>query len=206
VEWLPQPERFRWVFVDFQDVRMCQRERLLRYLLQSMELSIPSPCDLPNFLDVVSQELHTPTVILLDEISAALNSAELDQSFWGSLRSLGTNLTDGRLAFILTGHGLPAQLAFEQGKPSPFFNIFGHTLKLGPLTEVEAEALIASSPLPFAPVDREWIMLQSGRWPCLLQLLCHVRLITLAEADQSDAWKREGLQQMAPYWYLLGQT
>lgn len=204
--WLPQPEQHRWVFVDFQDARMCNRDRLLRYLLLGLDMPAPEPCGLNDFLDIVSQGLQTPTVILMDEINAALESSELDQQFWGSLRSLGSNLTSGKLAFILTSHELPSQLAYERGKPSPFFNIFGHTFKLGPFTEAEAQELIASSPHPFPSADIEWMLLQSGRWPCLLQILCHARLTGLEEGDNSDTWKREGLRQMAPYWYLLGDT
>ncbi len=100
-DWLPQPERYRWIFVDFQDARMCRRERLLSYLLTRLDLVVPEPCDLENFLDVVSQYLKTPTIILMDEIGAGLASPELDQQFWGSLRSLGSNLTGGKLAFVL---------------------------------------------------------------------------------------------------------
>ena len=204
--WLPQPDQYRWIFVDFQDARMSIRERLLRYLLVNMEIPVPEPCDLTNFLDAVSQGLNKPTIILLDEISAALDSPELDQQFWGSLRSLGTNLTNGKLAFVLTSAELPAHLAYERGKPSPFFNIFGHTFKLGPLTESEARELIDSSPRPFDPLDIEWMLLESGYWPCLLQILCHARLASLEDGDTGDAWKREGLRQMAPYWYLMSNS
>jgi len=27
-DWLPNPQGYRWIFVDFQDARMAQRERL----------------------------------------------------------------------------------------------------------------------------------------------------------------------------------
>lgn len=204
--WLPQPDQYRWVFVDFQDARMCIRERLLRYLLSQLDIPIPEPCDLTNFLDAVSQYLDKPAIILLDEISAALDSPEFDQQFWGSLRSLSSNLSGGKLAFVLTSPELPALLADERGKPSPFFNIFGHTFKLGPLTEPEARELVASSPHPFAPAEVDWILLQSGCWPCLLQILCHARLSGLVDGDTGESWKREGLRQMAPYWYLLGNS
>jgi hypothetical protein len=204
--WLSNPDQYRWIFVDFQDARMGVRERLLRYLLVHLEIAAPEPCDLTNFLDAVSQELTTPTIILLDEISAALDAPELDQQFWGSLRSLGTNLTGGKLAFVLTATELPAHLAYERGKPSPFFNIFGHTFKLGPLTEPEALELIGSSPHPFDAPDVEWILLESGRWPCLLQILCHARLTSLQDGETGDGWKREGRRQMAPYWYLIGNS
>jgi hypothetical protein len=202
-DWLPDPAGYCWIFVDFQDVRMCQRERLLRYLLAQMKLPAPELCDLESFLDVVSERLNQPTIILLDEIQAALASPELDQQFWGSLRSLGSNLTDGNLAFLLTSHEFPAQLAGDYGKPSPFFNIFGHTFTLGPLTEVEAQALIASSPRPFDPADANWILAQSGGWPFFLQILCHARLVALEDQEEDERWKREAMRQMAPYWSLL---
>jgi hypothetical protein len=193
-----------WVFVDFQDARMQHRERLLRYLLISMGLPSPERCDLESFMDMVSLKLERPTIILMDEISAGLASPELDPSFWGSLRSLGSNLSGGNLAFALTSHEAPARLAQEYGKPSPFFNIFGHTFNLGPLTETEARELIASSPRPFTAADNNWILAQSGCWPFLLQILCHARLTALEYDETGDGWKKEGMRQMAPYWYLLG--
>ncbi|MCX6048954.1 MAG: ATP-binding protein, partial [Chloroflexi bacterium] len=202
-DWLPQPEQFRWVYVDFQDARMCHLERLLRYVLTTLDLPVPTPCDLSNFLDVMIEHLHTPTVILLDEIGAALAAPELDLPFWWSLRSLSTNLTEGKLAFLLAAHAMPMQLAQEQGKPSPFFNIFGHVLKIGPLSDAAAHALIASSPKPFDPLDVAWIIEQSQRWPCLLQILCDARLMALEEGLLGETWKVAALEQMEPYRYLL---
>lgn len=146
-DWLLQPERYRWVFVDFRDARMGHRESLLRHMLAGLEIPSPEPCDLERFMDEVSQHLVTPAIILMDDISAALSSPELDRGFWNSLRSLGSNYTRGNLAFLLTAPEPPAHLAQGQGKPSPFFNIFGHTFTLGPLEEDEARELIASSPL-----------------------------------------------------------
>jgi hypothetical protein len=105
----------------------------------------------------------------MDEIGAGLASPELDQQFWWSLRSLGSNYTNGKLGFVLTAQATPALLAHEYGKPSPFFNIFGHTLKLGPLSEPEARELLASSPRPFTPADVEGVE-QSGCWPYFYRL------------------------------------
>jgi hypothetical protein len=204
--WLSQPERYQWVFVDFQDARMGDRERLLRYLLTSMDMPLPDVCDLTSFIDIVSQNLKNPTLILMDEIGAGMASPELDQQFWWSLRSLGSNFTSGRLGFLLTAHKAPEMLAYEYDKPSPFFNIFGHTLKLGPLSEEDARELVASSPILFEPVDVEWILIQSGQWPALLQILCHTRLSALEENQSGDAWREEGLRRMAPFRYLLEST
>jgi hypothetical protein len=204
--WLSQPERYRWVFVDFQDARMGERARLLRYLLTSLNMPVPDVCDLTSFIDIVSQHLQRPTLVLMDEIGAGLASPELDQQFWWSLRSLGSNFTQGRLGFLLTAHKAPDILAHALDKPSPFFNIFGHTVKLGPLSEGEARELVSSSPVLFDPVDTEWILVQSGRWPALLQILCHTRLTTLEERQTGDAWREEGLRRMAPFRYLLEST
>lgn len=205
VEWLLQPERYRWVYVDFQDARMGQQERLLRHILTGLDLPVPTPCDLSNFLDVMSQQVTTPTLILLDEIGAALAAPELDLPFWWSMRSLGSNLTGGNLAFLLAAHEMPSQLAQEQGKPSPFFNIFGHVLKLGPLEAAAAERLMDASPRPFSAADRAWLLAQSGGWPFLLQLLCDTCLTALEEGTPVAEWQAEGLARLEPYSSLLVQ-
>ncbi|MCB0171525.1 MAG: ATP-binding protein [Anaerolineae bacterium] len=202
-DWLSRPEQYRWVFVDFQDARMCRRERLLSYLLAGLELPTGDQNTLESFMDIVSLNLKTPTIIMMDEIGAALTSPELDLQFWGSLRSLVSNSTGGNLAFLLTAHESPALLAYQEGKPSPFFNIFGHTFKLGPFTEDEARSLIAGSPRPFDEADIQWILNQSGCWPYLLQILCHARLSALEDGETDDTWQREGMRQMSPYWYLF---
>jgi hypothetical protein len=197
-DWLRQPNRYRWIFVDFQDARMCNREGLLRYLLEEMGMPMPNHCDLIAFMNVVSQHLHMPTVILMDEIGAALEAPELDLRFWWSLRSLGSNQTGGMLGFMLAAHQPPDQVAHAYGKPSPFFNIF-QRLDLGPLTEAEALELIASSPRPFETSDSAWIRDQSGRWPALLQILCHTLLTALEDGETGSAWREEGLRQIAPH-------
>lgn len=202
-DWLPQPEHFQWVIVDFQDARMGRQESLLRYLLSGLNLPVPNPCNLTNFLDTVSRHLQTPSMILMDEIGAGLASPELDQQFWWSLRALGSNYTEGKLGFLLTAHQTPALLAKEHGKPSPFFNIFGHTLQLGPFSEAAARQLLAGSPRPFSQADVEWILAHSGRWPVLLQILGDTRLAALEASQTGDTWRAEGLQRIAPLRYLL---
>ncbi len=131
-DWLPHPENYKWIFVDFQDQRMANRERLLSYILESLGIKVPNPCNLDYFMDLVSENLHNPTVILLDEIGVGLQRCpELDDGFWECLRSLATNSTDGNLAFVLATHSSPVELAHNTGHSSPFFNIFGYTATFG---------------------------------------------------------------------------
>lgn len=195
-DWLPTP--VRWAFVDFQDARMGQRERLLAHILAKLHLPQRPRCTLDSFMDTISQYLHTPAVILMDEISAGLAAPELDETFWWSLRSLVSHYANGQLAFAIAAHAAPDQLAADAGKPSPFFNIF-QSLLLGPFPLTEAHALIASSPIPFSAEDEEWLVAQSERWPCLLQLLCQTRLIALENGDTDVRWHAEALQQIAPF-------
>lgn len=204
-DWLPANGRYRWIFVDFQDPRLGGSDGLLRYLLLQLGLPVPPTCTLDYFLDVVSDSLNRPTVILFDEIEVALQRyPELDDTFWEGLRSLATNQVGGNLAFVLAGSESPEQLASHRGFGSPFFNIFGYTATLGPLSETEAQDLITSSPIPFAPEDVVWIVTESGRWPMLLQILCRERLLSLEDGDSGPSWRTDALQQMMPFKRGLG--
>jgi hypothetical protein len=196
--WLPDPSQYNWVFVDFQDHRLGELANLLPYLLEQMELPVPAVCDLDAFLDVVSQNLQRPTVILLDEMGVALQRyPELDDAFWESLRSLATNQVNGNLAFILASAEPPDQLAQHSGYGSPFFNIFGYMALLGPISEAAAAELIASAPQPIPPDDVAWILAESGRWPILLQILCRECLMAMEEGEAD--WRDEARQQLVPF-------
>ena len=163
-------------------------------------MQVPTPCDLDHFMDVVSHNLSSPTVILLDEIGVGLQRcSELDDTFWESLRSLATNQTRGNLAFILATPESPLELAQNTGHSSPFFNIFGYTAYLEALTEAEARELIASSPIPFSEADVEWILEKSKCWPLLLQIICRERLFSLEEEETDDSWQEEALRQIKPF-------
>lgn len=199
-QWLPNPTRYQWIFVDFQDTRFSSHTYLMRYLLSGMGLPTPTPCTLDAFLETVSEQLQRPTIILFDEIGVAMTRyTELDNPFWESLRSLATNQVDGQLAYVLSSHEPPNLLAQNQEMGSPFFNIFGYTAVLGPLSEEAARQLIASSPLPFPPEDVDWILAESGRWPMPLQILCRERLLALEEGATDQLWQQDGRQQAAPF-------
>jgi hypothetical protein len=202
-DWLSQPQIYTWIFVDLQDTRMQSREGLLKCILECLKMKVPTPCNLDNFMDLVSDNLHTPTVILLDEIGVGLQRCpELDDEFWEALRSLATNQTDGNLAFILATHESPIDLAHSSGHSSPFFNIFGYTSYLEEFTEQEAQELIASSPISFRDDDIGWIIQHSRSIPLLLQILCRERLFTL-EDEGDHNWREEAIEQIQPFIHSL---
>lgn len=198
--WLPDPAIYRWLFVDFQDARFGSAAYLLRYLLVEMGLPAPEACRLDDFLEAVSGQLQSPTIILFDEIGVAMERyPELDDAFWESLRSLATNQVGGNLAFVLSSHEAPEALARHRGWGSPFFNIFGYTAVLGPLSEPAARELIAASPLPVPDADADWMLAASGRWPMPLQILCRERLLALEDGETGDEWREDALRQAAPF-------
>lgn len=204
-DWLAEPERYKWIFVDFQNARFSSKDGLLRYLLTQLKMPVPTVCDIGNFSDVVSSHLILPTILLLDEISVALQRhPEFDNTFWESLRALATSDDiDGNLSFVLASSEAPHLLAQHNSIGSPFFNIFGYTATLGPFTDIEARDFIRSSPIPFSDADTEWILEKSGRWPMLLQILCRERLLVLEEGETSTTWQEEGMRQMAPFAHLI---
>jgi len=201
--WLPQPERVRWLFIDFQDVRMQRPELLLPYLLTELDLAVPQPCTLERFMEKMTiQPWSQPSVILLDELEAGLASPALDAAFWQSWRALINNPSiSGHLAFVAAVHE-PTLLASQPQKTSPFVNLF-NMVTIGPFDETEARQLIASSPQPFHEADVEWILTNSGGWPFLIQLLCDVRFEALTEGEAGNAWQVEGLRRITPFRYLL---
>lgn len=204
--WLADPKRYRWIFIDFQDPRLGTRNGLLKYLLTELNLPVGDSCELDDFLDVVSQHLAQPTIILLDEIGVALERyTELDDAFWEGLRSLATNQVGGQLGFVLSSHKAPQELAWQNDLGSPFFNIFGYTTTIGPLTETETEGLIANSPQPFAQSEVDWILKMSQRWPILLQILCREYLFALEEGEHDKGWREDALNQIEPFKYLLAK-
>ena len=203
-DWLFQAETYRWVFVDFRSPQLGTQSGLLSYILRSLGVSVPNPCNLDHFVEIMSRNLRQRTIILLDEIGVALERwDQLDDTFWDGLRALASTHANGNLAFVLATRDLPAKLARRNNRSSDFFSIFAYTAFLGPLTQTEAQTLIASSPAPFPTEDVDWILTQSQRWPLLIQILCRERYITLEEGNLGPAWREEGLRQLAPFEHLL---
>ncbi len=201
-DWLPEADRYRWIYIDFFDPRWHRRDNLLRYVLAELGLPAHEPCTLESFIETISNGLPQPTIIMLDELGAALEMAEYDGDFWRSMRALVTSVTRGALAFAIAALDDLQTLAAGFGKTSPFFNLFT-SVRLGPLTSDEARALIAVSPQTFAPDDSNWILIQSQGWPILVQLLCQARLAALEEEVGGEGWKADGLAQINRYRYLL---
>ncbi len=209
-DWLLHPQRYRWIYIDFQDQRFGKQTWFLGYLLEHLHLSWPASAQrdqwdtdfLADFLNIVSTNLRTPTLLLLDDMGIVLQRyPELDEAFWESLRSLAAHGVEGHLGFVVATQVPLEDLVRQSAFSSPFFNIFANVEELGPLTESEARELIASSPPPFPPEDIDWILEQSGCWPHRLQILCRECLLALECGKKSESWREEGLRQITQFPY-----
>ncbi|MFO7537983.1 MAG: hypothetical protein R6X32_07975, partial [Chloroflexota bacterium] len=116
-DWLPQPDQYRWIFVDFRNPQLSTRRGLLDYLLTCLGLPVVGNGRLDRFVESVSRELENPTIILLDEIDLALaRHDELDDTFWDGLRALASTLVNGKLAFVLSAGGRPQEVAHRHNR------------------------------------------------------------------------------------------
>jgi transcriptional regulator with XRE-family HTH domain len=185
-------QKYDWVFVDFDNVRMQQQERLLEYILGELKLDT-SDCDLINFTMRIEDDLKKPAVIVMDNIKSGLQAPELDNAFWNNMRYLGNHVE--KLGFCVASRDPLPQLAEESGKDSPISNVFEEVV-LGPLTEEEARTFLQKASLP--KKDAGWILQHSHCWPVLLQELCKRQLDKKATGD----WQKIGLAKVERYQYL----
>ena len=110
-------------------------------------------------------------VLLIDEFDALLTHPVLNKTeFYGGLRSLGSRCSG--FAMVLASRHSLELLNQETQKinphGSPYFNVFTE-LRLGPLPEVHANALINQAERRFGSLDRAFIAKASGLQPFLLQ-------------------------------------
>lgn len=194
--WTSRASQIRWVYVDFRNPNMGSTAYLLRYLLQRMGMPAPRSVTLDAFVATVSAQLHSPTIILFDEVGIARERYhELGRSFWDGLSSLAQTGTHQRLGYVLTAESSPEAPPFD----IRFFGINGYLAHLGPFEVDEARQLIASSPIPFPEEDAEWILETSNLWPLPLQILCHERLSALQSGEQGTEWRERACQHLDLY-------
>lgn len=196
-DWLQQT--CNWVMIDFKnDIRTQHLESLIHYLLKELHLFDSDIHMLSDFINTIGDNLHQPTIILIDNIEAGLKSPGLGQEFWYCLRYLGSNCANGQIGFLITSRQSLTQLeelSIQLNKPSPFFNLFIQ-LELGPLAEAEARELMEYTPQRFSEADIDWILEQSQCYPYPLQILCEVRLNTFKVGGD---WQKMGLERIKFY-------
>lgn len=189
--------RFSMIYIDFEMPRMQQLPGLQKFILSSLGIDGQGQCQLDRFVDILSEKIQTPTVLIMDNISAGMkaNSQKSDEFslgdvFWDSMRALVSTYTNGKLAFIVSAREETEALASKYHYSSSFFNIF-RSLRLGPLSNDAAVALVDKSPIPFSGNDKDWILRLCRGWPGLLQIACDRCLEAMQNKIPTEFWRAE---------------
>jgi hypothetical protein len=193
------PHDFQFAIINFHDPGMCEPDILVEEVLQQLELPKPESCDLRCFSQIL-RKLTKPTIIMMDEVGAGLDSENLTKEFWHNMRFLTGN--NAYLGYLVTAHEPLPKLAQDANKPSPFFNMFGAFLELEPFTLEEAREFLTYLPNNVPQKDKEWILEKSRNWPVLLQHLCDERLIALKDRQSETIWKTNALKRIDQYQHL----
>lgn len=207
--WLLRPIAPHWVLVDFADPGHRHTATLLSYILRQLGLSSEEECTPLKFSRLVRENLHHPTVILMDEFDKVFNSDdfELDKAFWDSLLALQRSPeVKGKLAFFIAAERHPKELAQLRGFTSFFFDYFrclNACKGLGPFSEVEtlefvngSLALSRNSRVAFTQADLDWIWRHSQGWPYRLQICGYYCWQARARGDSGDGWQASAAAEM----------
>ncbi len=181
----------KWVYIDFDDPRMLHLERLLRYILNELQLN-KDDCDLATFTDILEKQLEGGTIILMDNVE--IGFTQLDEIFWRHLRFLGNHLSHLGFCVSFTSKTEESKKFMD----SAFFNLFKE-INLGPLSKEEAIALIKSMPQSFTKSEIDWLLECTNGWPAVIQQLSEVRYNSNIQKNRSEnsglrEWQKTGLE------------
>ncbi len=198
---LPDLEKYQFIYINFRDIRFKSQTRFLQHIINHLNLgSFTLPEDetdaLALFCDILTDKLENSTIILLDNIEAALEYDFSATDFWDALRSLSTSMLDSHyLSFILTSTKNPQYFKCK-GNSSKFFNIFGDVIHLESFNETETKQLIALSPKKFKETDIKFILEHSQNKPLFLQILCYELYESICEGEMCNSWQHRALQKI----------
>jgi serine/threonine-protein kinase len=177
-EALDAPEGCRFAFVDFQQLRALEPDRLLSLVFDALRRQAGVTVEGSEDFDLLRRVgeafagAGARLVLLFDEFEAVTRNPAIGPAFYASLRSLANGLP---MAFACaSGRALKDLCASREISDSPFFNIFS-TAHVGLLDAADAAALVAGPSaargIPLAPLEAP-ILAMGGRYPFFLQIAC----------------------------------
>jgi class 3 adenylate cyclase len=177
-ESLEAPEGCRFAFVDFQQLRALEPDRLLSLVFDAlrrqagMTIEGDEDFDLMRRVGEAVAVAGARLVLLFDEFEAVTKNPAIGPEFYASLRSLTNGLP---VSFVCaSGRELKDLCASREISDSPFFNVFT-TMHVGLLANTDAAELIAGPSeargIPLAPLGAR-ILAMGGRYPFFLQMAC----------------------------------
>jgi hypothetical protein len=188
---------YRFVYLDFQDIRLSTTADFLRTILNRLGASADGIKDdhklnrnLIAFSEVIEamEQAGQRIVLCLDEFEGAFkHPQEFNDDFFDHLRSM---LNHRRLAFVTATQQTLQNLCLDGKLVSPFYNLFTVT-ELKEFTEEEAEQFVAVYHQKAAFTEDELKLISSylSLHPLKLQILCDL-IIQNRERQLAD-WALE---------------
>jgi len=193
-DYLDEPERTLFVFLDFQEERRPTIDKFIAAVFRHVENKLdgqylpPTHTDYEGMQQLMSDldALGYRLVLLLDEFDRVTRNSTFDAPFYAFLRALAGH---HNIAYITSsGRDLQTLCHTDEIAGSAFFNIFS-TLHVGSLQKREAMELIcqpsSDTPYPLEP-HAELILELGGLFPFFLQIACSTVFELLAEEGECN--------------------
>lgn len=195
-EYLPNPEEYLFLFVDFQEKGDMKVQDFFQMLSNQCTKALgerihsDADYDYDSFTQLIKDLEHQQmkTIMLFDEFEVVTKNPNFDMTFFAFLRSLANRYN---VAYVTSsGRNLQGLCHTKEIADSPFFNIFT-PLPLMPFSRPEALELIEkpSAACSFPLIDyADFILDIAGAFPLHLQIAC----CALVEYLQSGSKPDEG--------------
>lgn len=215
VDYLEEPERTLFLFLDFQEERRLSIDGFFRAVFRRLQEKLGDRCpalsETPDYEGMQAAVAQVERagyrlILMLDEFDRVTRSSSFDADFFAFLRSLAGH---HNIAYLTSsGRDLQQLCQTQEIADSPFFNIFS-TLQLGPFQPEEALELVclpsAATPYPLEEY-RELILELGGLFPFFLQMACSSAFELLLEegvcqpAQLSARFMEEAQPHFQFYW------
>ena len=213
-QYLPEPERTLFLFLDFQESHRLSVEGFFKSFFRHLREVLPAGYELDDSdatYEGVRREIGRldaqgyKLILLLDEFDRVTRSANFDADFFSYLRSLAGRYN---IAYVASAsRNLQELCRTTEIADSPFFNIFT-TVPLGPLTQGEARELVAAPATEVSLPVRDHVddvLALGGRWPFFLQIAASALFEVLLEEDSFDATALENrfIEEATPHFQFF---
>ncbi len=180
MKYLPAPQEYVCVYMDFQEKRNAAPAEILHHVVSALQnefrgrLKLNIQPDYEGLMEVVRafQDAGLRLIFLWDEFESVTRNSNIGPEFYAYFRALANNYN---VAYITTSSAHLQTLCHTKAiADSPFFNIFTN-LHLGPFKLEEAKELIAK---PSAQAGKplaahtDFVIEIAGHFPFFIQMAC----------------------------------
>lgn len=219
LKYLPVPQEYVCVYMDFQEKRNVAPAEILRHILSALQneyrgrLKLKVQPDYEGLMEVVHafQEAGLKLIFLWDEFESVTRNSNIGAEFYAYFRALANNYN---VAYITTSSAQLQTLCHTKAiADSPFFNIFTN-LHLGPFKPEEARQLIAEpsgkAGKPLA-AHTDFVLEIAGHFPFFIQMACAAlfsmdRLDKAAYKKARETFMEEAGPHFREYWERFDES